>query len=337
MANDWLDSLPLSGFDADLESAGNPLDDARRTATETIVAPLAHLGLIQAQGEDALPFLHNLMTNDVKSLAENDLRRAGFCTAKGRLMTDFLIWRTDDGVMLQLSADVLAPILKKLSMYVLRAKVKLSDASNALARIGLAGPQAIALLQQVGLPQAATMQQQVFADGVVLGLGEQRFEIVIATAKAAALWQALSTIAQPVGIAAWRSLDIAAGVPLITAPIVEAFVPQMVNLELIGGVSFKKGCYPGQEIVARTHYLGKVKRRMYRAHTDATVLAGTSVYAPETGDQACGTVVSSAPAAQGGVDLLFSAQSSTVANGEIHLGALAGPLVQILTLPYPIE
>ena len=326
MVKEWLDSLVAAGFDVDLESTGDARVDAQRVATETVIAPLAHLGLIQAHGDDALPFLHNLLTNDVSGLGESDLRRAGFCTPKGRMLADFLIWRDNSGVMLQLSADLLPPILKKLSMYVLRSKVKLSDASNTLARIGLAGPQAVALLQQQGLPQPAPMQQQAFADGFVLGLGEQRFEIVVAVEKAGELWLALSASAQP------------AGMPLITAPIVAAFVPQMVNYELIGGVSFKKGCYPGQEIVARTHYLGKVKRRMYRAHIDAeSLIAGTSVYSPETGDQACGTVVSSAPAAQGGVDLLFSAQSSCVAAGEIHFGNLAGPLAQILTLPYPVE
>ena len=341
MVNQWLDSLRTAGFDADLESTGNAHLDAQRSATGTVIAPLAHLGLIKAQGDDAKSFLHNLLTNDVNGLAENDLRRAGFCTAKGRMLADVLVWRDATGVMLQLSADLLPAILKKLSMYVLRAKVKLSDASDTLARIGLAGPQAVALLQQHSLPQPAPMQKLGIAggaDGFVLGLGEQRFEIVIAADKVAALWQALSAGAQPVGIAAWRSLDITAGMPLITTPIVEAFVPQMVNLELIGGVSFKKGCYPGQEIVARTHYLGKVKRRMYRGHADVDALvAGTSVYAPETGDQACGTVVSCAPAAQGGVDLLFSAQSSCVAAGEIHLGATAGPALKILSLPYPLE
>ena len=163
-------------------------------------------------------------------------------------------------------------------------------------------------------------------------------EIVIATDKAPALWDSLSKDAALVGIAAWRGLDIATGIPLITASTAEQFVPQMVNFELISGVSFKKGCYPGQEIVARTHYLGKIKRRMYRAHVDAgQVAVGASVYAAETGDQSCGNVVITAPSAQGGTDLLLVSQSSCVAAGNIHLGEPAGPIPKILPLPYAVE
>jgi folate-binding protein YgfZ len=338
MDNDLLESLHASGFDADLESTGNPGIDAQCAASTTVIAPLSHLGLILAQGDDALTFLHNILTNDVSSLGENELRRAGFCTPKGRMLADFLLWRDAGSITLQLSADLVSPILKKLSMYVLRSKVKFNDASESRTCIGLAGQQAAGLLQQLGLPQPGAMRQQTFEDGTVLGLGAQRFEIVVAAGKAAALWQVLRAGAQPIGIAAWRGLDIAAGSPLITAATVEEFVPQMLNYELIGGVSFKKGCYPGQEIVARTQNLGKIKRRMYRAHVALEqLLAGTSVYAPETGEQACGTVVQSAPSSQGGLDLLLVAQSSCVVAGEIHLGNPSGPVPQILPLPYTVE
>lgn len=343
MNNNWLESLrtqsPDVGFDADFESAGNPGVDAKRVADATVIVPLANLGLIQARGDDALGFLHNLLSNDVNSLAENELRRAGFCTPKGRMLADFLFWRDANGTTLQLSADLLPAILKKLSMYVLRSKVKLSDASESLARFGLAGAQAAELLREQSLPQPGTMQQQAFDSGNVLGLGGSRFEIVIAADKATSLWQTLRANAQPVGIAAWRGLDIEAGIPLITAATTEEFVPQMVNYDLIDGVSFKKGCYPGQEIVARTKYLGKIKRRMYRAHAPVEKLLapGTPLYAPETGEQACGNVVLSAPSAQGGVEMLLVAQSTCVAAGEVHLGGMSGPVLQILSLPYAVE
>lgn len=339
MTSHWLESLRRSGFDEDLESSGNPGIDAQLAARATVIAPLFHLGLIQARGDDALTFLHNLLSNDVSNLGENYLRRAGFCTPKGRMLADFLLWRdAGGGITLQLSADLLTAILKKLSMYILRSKVKLCDASESLARIGIAGPQAGDFLQQLSLPQPPAMQQQVFEDGTVLGLGTQRFEIVFDADKASALWKALSANARPIGIAAWRGLDILAGNPLITAATMEEFVPQMVNYELIGGVSFKKGCYPGQEIVARTEHLGKIKRRMYRAHATVDKLApGTPVYAPETGEQACGTVVIGAPSAQGGFDLLLVAQSSCVAAGDIHLDNPSGPVVRILQLPYAVD
>lgn len=331
MANNWLQSLDTADATSGL--------DATHTTT---ITPLAHLGLIAVRGDDAASFLHNLLTNDVTGLGANDVRRAGFCTPKGRMLADFLVWRDVDGVILQLSADLLPPLLKKLSMYVLRAKAKLSDASESMARIGLAGPQAHALLAQQGLPQPTPLQQQAFDGGTVIGLDAQRFEIVIAADKVAALWSALRAGgAQPAGIDTWHSLDVAAGIPLITAATSEEFIPQMVNFELIGGVGFKKGCYPGQEIVARTQYLGKIKRRMYRAHVDGTAAAaGTQVYSTETGDQSCGMVVTSA-AVPGGFDLLLVAQSSAAATGELCLGAPPGApnsaALRLLTLPYAVD
>ena len=334
----WLETLAAAGFAADMNSTADAVADARRAAAETVIAPLDHLGLLRAEGPEAATFLHNLLTNDVSGMGETDLRRAGFCTPKGRLLADLLLWRDGESIMLQLAADLAPAMQKKLSMYILRSKAKLGDASDAYARIGIAGPQAVALLQAHSLPCPAALQVAGFDGGTVLGLDTGRFEIAITMEKASALWQALSTGASPVGTAAWLGLDIAAGIPLITAATSEAFVPQMVNYELIGGVGFKKGCYPGQEIVARTQYLGKIKRRMYRAHLAATspCKPGTQVYAAETGEQACGAVVLCAPAADGGQDLLLVAQSTAVASG-IHIGEPAGPRAELLPLPYAVD
>lgn len=336
--NTWLEALRGGDFGADFESAGDARAEARAAANETIIAPLVHFGLIRAEGPDAGGFLHNLLSNDVNGLGDNDLRRAALCTPKGRMLADFLLWRDAEGVTLQLSADLLPVILKKLSMYVLRAKVKLRDASGEFARIGVAGTNAKGLLERQGLPRPEPMQQLAFDAGRVLGLGQRHYEILVDATQAADLWQNLRAGAQPVGVAAWRGLDIAAGIPLITAATMEEFVPQMVNFEVIGGVGFKKGCYPGQEIVARTQYLGKIKRRMFRAHANAGQSApATPVYAAETGDQACGAVVLSAPSAEGGTDLLVVAQANCVAAGEIRLESLTGPVLQILSLPYTVD
>ena len=159
-----------------METAGDIDAEVRAAAGQTIMAPLTHLGLIEAQGEDASSFLHNLLTNDVNSIAVDGVRRAGFCTPKGRLLADFLIWRKEQSIVLQLSADLLPAMLKKLSMYVLRAKAKLSDATPAHALIGLAGPQAVELLGELSIPAPGPLQSAVFDGGMVIGLGEQRFE-----------------------------------------------------------------------------------------------------------------------------------------------------------------
>jgi folate-binding Fe-S cluster repair protein YgfZ len=246
MNSNWLDTLRSAGFSNDMESAGNRDADVRAAAAETVIAPLSHLSLIAASGDDAATFLHNLLSNDVNAIAPDGVRRAGFCTPKGRMLADFLIWRSRDGLVLQLSADLLPPILKKLSMYVLRSKVKLADMAQTHVLIGLSGPQATALLTQLNIPLVATAQSAHFADGMVIGLDAQRFELMVDIVRAADLWAQLAATARPVGLAAWRWLDISAGMPLITAATSEQFVPQMINYELIGGVGFKKGCYPAR-------------------------------------------------------------------------------------------
>jgi tRNA-modifying protein YgfZ len=171
----------------------------------------------------------------------------------------------------------------------------------------------------------------------VIALPEQRYQLLIAADAALALWQQLADA----GIVAaaeslWRLSDIRAGAPWITAATQEAFVAQMANMDLIGGVSFTKGCYPGQEIVARTQYLGKLKRRMYRASMTAEhVEAGQDVFSSEMNGQASGKVMLSAPTGQGGWEVLLVAQIASLEHG-LHLGSVDGPLLEILDLPYSL-
>jgi folate-binding protein YgfZ len=337
MNTTWLEFLAAAGAGENLENFGDSSTEAATAAKDTIVAPLVDQGVIRATGEEAPSFLHNLLTNDVSGLAADAWRRAGFCTPKGRLLADFRIWHEGNDLLLTLSADIHAAMLKKLSMYVLRAKVKLSDATTDRPLIGLAGPEAAARLAELGAAVPAAGGSVVFAAGTVLGLGNDRYLIALQADQAQAIWQQLSTKAKPVGLAAWRSLDVAAGDPRIVAATQEQFIPQMINYVQVGGLSFKKGCYPGQEIVARTQYLGKVKRHMVRARLDGAAAPGDALYAPETGEQACGNVVVTAPSAQGGTEVLVVAQSSCAATGELHLGSLTGPALTLLPLPYAEE
>lgn len=339
MKQNWIDFLAQQGADATGESFGNPTAELLAARDATVVAALPDFGLIRAAGEDAAPFLHNLLTNDVKGLAPDAVRVAGLCTAKGRLIASFHLWHDrQDNLLLMLSTDILPAILKKLSMYVLRSKVKLADASDELVLIGVAGPQAELLVG--GLADAVPFPMQVLPceGGQALRLDERRFVLAVAADAAPDIWKKLAVQAVPVGKAAWRWLEIAAGQPRIVAGTQEAFVPQMTNLEApaVGGVSFTKGCYPGQEIVARAQYLGKVKRRMFRARLDAAIAPGTDVFAPETGDQHCGAIVTVAPSPDGGFECLVVAQESCVAAGEVHLGSTDGPRLSFLELPYAV-
>ncbi len=337
MNQEWINFLAQQGASADGLDFGNPPAELNDAQSASIVTPLTDLGLIRATGADAVDFLHNLLTNDVEGLTADGVHRYGFCTPKGRLLATFLMWRDGADLILALSADLHAAILKKLSMYVLRAQVKLSDASDEVVVLGLSGPQAETALGGIGAIPAAIMQATANESGRIIRLGEQRFLLVVAAAAAPAAWQKLSAHVLPAGLNAWRWLEIIAGIPQVTVATQEEFIPQMVNYELIGGVSFKKGCYPGQEIVARTQYLGKIKRRMYRAHLETGVPApGSPIFAPETGDQACGMVVNAAPAPQGGHEVLAVIQTSCADAGRLYLDARNGPLLVLQPLPYQI-
>jgi folate-binding protein YgfZ len=263
------------------------------------------------------------------------------------LLALLLIWRDGDDFLLMLPRDILPAILKKLSMYVLRSKVKLTDATTERALVGYSVPAAASPAPARGVPAGIFSLGNALAGLTRFGVetvdGEQtirlddtRWLLVLDATGASLRWPQLATSARPVGLAAWQWLEIAAGQPRVIAATQEAFVPQMLNMELpaVAGVSFSKGCYPGQEIVARTQYLGKVKRRTYRARLATAVAAGAPVYSPETGDQHCGAIVSVAPSPVGGTECLVCVQIGAVEAGEVRVGALDGERLEFLGLPY---
>jgi tRNA-modifying protein YgfZ len=334
----WKEFLATEHLAPDGESFGDLPGELLAAEGGTVVVPLTEYGVIRATGEDAADFLHNLLSNDVKNLASDGVRFAGLCTAKGRLLATFHIWYDGPDVLLAVSADILAAILKKLSMYILRSKVKLSEADVVL--LGLSGTQAADVVREVFGVSPQPMQTAAVIGGQLLGLGADRFLLALAPEPACNTWTKLVAKAQPAGAATWRRVEIAAGQPRVVAATQEAFVPQMVNMEApaVGGVSFSKGCYPGQEIVARTQYLGKVKRRMYRAHMDTPLSPGTDVFTPESGEQHCGALVTVAPAPGGGYDCLLVVQSSGAEAGEVYAGKPGGPpRLTLGQLPYTID
>ena len=331
MNQEWNDFLLQQGFAADFEHCGNLLDEAKAA---TVAVPLADSALIRATGEDNAAFLHNLMTNDVTGIPADGVRHAGFCTPKGRLLATFAIWHEGADLWLMTSADVQPAMLKRLSMYILRSKAKLHDGADRVL-VGLAGPQAAAALATLGCTTAPEAKQVVSINGgQAIGVAADRYILALDATAAQSTWSALKQHATPAGLNAWRLRDIADGLPRVVAATQEQFIPQMVNFEAVGGVSFKKGCYPGQEIVARTQYLGKIKRRMYRVAVDALTTAGTDLYAPETGEQSCGNVVIAAQTGENSSEALVVLQASTVEAGVVHLGTSSGPALKFLSLPY---
>jgi len=317
----------FDGETSELINFGDANAELLAASKQTVLVPLTHLGLIEASGEEAKPFLHSQFTNDVNHLPESLAQHAGWCNAKGRMQASFLIWRTGENYQLTLAADLQEAVQKRLQMFVLRAKVKLAAQTANTLLLGLAGPQGEEALADAALPCPAEPMSTARADGItVIRLDATRFIIAVPETALAALWQKLTVKARPAGVPVWRWLDIQAGFPLVTLATKEEFVPQMADFEKIGGVSFHKGCYPGQEIVARTQYLGKVKRHLYRLTSPQALKAGDSLHSPDNLDQACGMVMTAAPSPAGGYEALAVVQSNFSAN--IHLGSLEGPQVQ---------
>ena len=317
----------FDGDSSELTSFGDTAGELKAAGAQTVLVPLTHLSLIEAAGEDAKSFLHNQLTSDVNHLNEGQVQHAGWCTAKGRMQASFLVWPHNGGYRLALAADLQEATQKRLQMFILRAKVKLQSLTDSLLLIGVAGPQAHEALGDADLavPDDA-MRTAVTGDQLVIRLDRQRFIVAVPEAAVAAVWQKLSVKARPAGLPVWRWLDIQAGYPLVTLATKEEFVPQMADFDKIGGVSFHKGCYPGQEIVARTQYLGKVKRHLFRLRSGSALNAGQHLYSPDNPDQSCGTVMTVAPSPTGGFEALAVVQSNFA--GNIRLGSLTGPVVE---------
>lgn len=295
------------------------------------VTTLAHLGVIRAEGPDAAGFLHGQLTQDFALLTPAEARLAALCTAKGRMIASFIgIRPAPELVLLVMSRDILAQTLKRLSMFVLRAKVKLTDASNDFALYGVAG----AALGANGLDAMAPPGRRVDAGPASV------VSLYRADGVPRALWIAPLSAAAPAGDAmhasAWSWSDVRSGVATLTAPVVEAFVPQMLNYESVGGVNFKKGCYPGQEVVARSQFRGTLKRRTYLVAASAPVDAGQEVFTAEDADQPVGTIVQAAAAPDGRWSALVSMQTSAAEAGPLHAGSSGGATLTIEPLPYPL-
>jgi hypothetical protein len=305
-----------------------------------ITSDLSRCGLIAITGDDAQGFLHAQLTSDVNALTLNRSQYSGYCTPKGRLLASFLLWRDEQGYFMDLPALLREPIQKRLSMYILRSKVKMRDASGDFACFGVAGEQAEANLNELLGEVPRAPHEVAYHDGItVIRLPDERFMVVVPRQNAPAIHQALASNARAITNRYWDWLGIRAGIPVITPATQEEFVPQMVNFDAIGAVSLNKGCYPGQEIVARMHYLGRLKQRMVLANipTDEVPQPGDKLYSAELGEQASGSIVNAAASPDGGCDVLAVIQISSIAAGSVHWKSADGPVLTLLPVPYKID
>lgn len=319
---------------------GDPEQESRTALNGDVLCDLSHYGLIRAEGSAAESFLQGQLTNDVRLVKPEHSHLSGYCTPKGRLLVCFRLFQHDGGYCLRLPLERVEPILKRLRLFVLRAQVTLTDATDELVCLGLAGPHANAWLREVLGAAPAAVDAAIQAHGItaiqVPGV-PTRVELYAEPAAGQRLWTTLAERARRAGPAAWRLLDIEAGVPAVYNATAEAFVPQMINLQLLRGIHFQKGCYTGQEIVARTRYLGKAKRRMYRARVQAepAPAPGDDLFSATLGK--VGQIADACRHPDGGYAMLAVALDDGMAAGEVRLRDARGSVLEFLPLPYSFD
>jgi len=328
-----IDEFGVSHF-ADIPAVAD--DDAN------FLCDLSQLSLLRINGDDAETFLQGQFSNDIGNLTGNQSQLSSYCSPKGRMLASFRIYRSGDDFYMLIPSDTLTATQKRLRMFVLMSKVNIDDVSEELVRIGISGENANSALQQLSLPIPSDENGLAIKDSIhILNVpGEQSRYILIGPIDAMLnIWNTLKTQLPPKGYNHWNLADIKQGIPSIVAATVDAFVPQMVNMHAIDGVSFTKGCYPGQEIVARMHYLGKLKRRMYRAHVKADQMPkpGDALFSADSDSgQGAGQIVTSAALIDNEYEVLAVIQIKAQSENGLHLVSNEGPKLEIKEIPYTV-
>ena len=297
---------------------------------------LSHEGILAVRGTDATKFLQGQVTCNLNYLSDSHSSLGARCTPKGRMQSSFRILSVNDGFLLAMAGELLEAQLVDLKKYAVFSKSKLTDESQDWLRIGLSG--ADDALRSVGLelaqaPDSVARSNELLA----VRLSDGRAELWIPASQATAVQAQLASQLPQAPLNDWLLAQVRAGIGQVMGGTRELFIPQMINLQAVGGVSFKKGCYTGQEIVARMQYLGKLKRRLYRLELHDTQVPepATMLFSP-THASSVGEVVLAARSTNG-VELLAVLQDEAALNGVIHLGSADGSTLNVLDLPYTLD
>ncbi len=320
--SDWNSFLAERGARQTIDGAlvDGFIGRAPDTAQASVLCDLPGLDLLAFSGEDARTFLQGQLTCDVREATEVRSRRGALCTPKGRVLATFRLWAQDDGYRMALPRALAEPIRKRLGMYVLRSRVRITPLQD-IVRFGVAGPNARpALARALDVPAAdLPARDGVLSrpDTCVIGLPGERYLVCSEPARAIQLWSALAVELLESGQSAWAWRSLAAGDADVLPATQDQFVPQMLNLDLSGGIGFAKGCYTGQEIVARTQHLGRLKQRLYRCGLTPgrPPAAGTALYSGDFQGQASGMVLDAASRPDGTRVVLAVLRVDTVAAG----------------------
>ena len=346
MKTEWKSFLTDAGAEFSHDRVmhfGNPKREQEVALSGLVFADLEYMGVVAVHGQDAGSFLQTQFTNDTNSIDEHSSQLNAYCTPKGRILGLMRVFRQGGTWYLRLPADSIEAVVQRLRMFVMRADVTFEDVSENYLRIGVSGKAAGEELDAIGTTLPAEVNAVAHQGDLTImripGV-QPRYEVYAQSLKSArSFWDSLNVRGAPVGEAAWRLLEIQAGLPTIFSATAELFVPQMTNLELIDGVSFKKGCYPGQEIVARMQYLGTLKRRMYlgKIASDELAAPGDSLFPAGDNAQAVGRIVDAQLPPDGGQLALAVLQIASAEAGDVHLAAADGPGFTLQPLPYSFE
>jgi len=345
MNNDWKEFLLKNGAKQDdkgLFVFNDTYSDNQQADNEDIICDLSHFSTVVIAGGDAAEFIQGQFTNDVDKVDANNSQISGFCNNKGRLIANFHLFQNQQNYFISIKSDLVERSISHLQNYVLRAEVAIQDISEQLIHIGISGKNAGSLLAPF-IDNLSTTVDSVSSNDNYIAIcvagNTPRYEIFCSFEHAKTLWQTITGKAKVVNGVYWDYLNIQNGLPFIDNNTSEEFVPQMTNMDLINGISFEKGCYTGQEIVARTHYLGKQKRRTYRIKI-------TSETEPETGEQLAtasstenqyiGTLVTVYSVSENEYEALAVIQIKSVQEENLKLKNTGSDVV-LLDLPYSYE
>ncbi|MDH4274719.1 MAG: folate-binding protein YgfZ [Gammaproteobacteria bacterium] len=343
--SDWLDFLLQQGAKTEdqlIIHFGDPKKERLAARDGTVLCPLTCHGLLAARGEDSVTFLQGQFSNDIRNISVSHSQLNAYNSPKGRVLALMRVFRRDDAYFLRVHSSLFDAVLRRLRMFIMRAKVTLENESEKISGIGLSGPNAAELLA----PFCATLPAQTNASVTInnytiirVAGTPSRFEIYAPNAALIALWQHLTPHATAASPGTWRWLDIMHGIPEVVSETSDTFVLQMINLHALDGVSFTKGCYTGQEIVARMYYLGKLKKRMYRAYLPGVTIPKPGMEIFESGtenDQSVGQVVDARVSPDDGCDVLAVIQVTSAEGRTLLMGSRKGPALELRELPYQV-
>lgn len=345
MNQEWQKLLEQQGAVIDtgrVLNFGNETREIESAKQGEVITDLSHLDRLRIAGANAEEFLLNQLSNDIRLLETTGSQLSAYCNPKGRMFALFRIYRQNDDYVLISDHGIGSNLISRLKMFVMRSKVDIVDISEQEILIGASGHDCANSLAQITGLQLPEKVGEVAQDDSITVIriedgGRPRFLVSGQLGVVKPVWIGLSSNARPIGSNAWYWQDIQAGLPSIHATTSEEFIPQMLNLDILNAINFKKGCYPGQEIIARMKYLGKLKQRMFLGHVDTgNPKPGDRIFAASFGNQSAGTVVNATRSPGNGIDLLVVAQLKAANGNDLHLDSPDGPSIHLNTLPYSV-